>query len=435
MFRYKILLFLIACLAATSNSFAITDEAIFRSFEFSFLNPGARSGAMGGAFIALADDATAAEANPAGLTILTKPEVSFEYRHTETNNNELNSLEVFAPPGTGLALAVETTNLIEEQDQPSFVSVVFPAGDWTFGFSRQEFVKQDALVNEVITIPFADGFALVSSLGETEQDIINWNFSAAVKLSESFSLGTTVRYAQLDWLASTVNTFDLRFPDLPPVVVVGSQTSIDDSDSGFGFNVGGIWKSQHASFGLVYKYNPKFEVTEREEGLLIENTPVDFTNTLNVPDTIGGGVAIKPNDTITFSADIVYIKFEDLEDDLQVGHSVFTLDYDSSQLSYKVENGFDYRVGSEFVVFIGTVPIALRAGYYRKASNSLTIDSAAGTLPADQIILPLVFRERDDTNHFTLGSGFVFGEHFQLDWALDTSNLDDAFILSSVVRF
>ena len=92
-------------------------------------------------------------------------------------------------------------------------------------------------------------------------------------------------------------------------------------------------------------------------------------------------------------------------------------------------------MGSEFVVFIGTVPIALRAGYYRKASNSLLIDSAAGTLPADQIILPLVFRERDDTNHFTLGSGFVFGQHFQLDWALDTSNLDDAFILSSVVRF
>ena len=91
MFRYKILLFAIACLAAASSAFAITDEEIFRSFEFSFINPGARSGAMGGAFIALADDATAAEANPAGLTILTKPEVSFEYRHTETDADELNS--------------------------------------------------------------------------------------------------------------------------------------------------------------------------------------------------------------------------------------------------------------------------------------------------------------------------------------------------------
>ena len=43
---------------------------------FSFFPPGARSLGMGGTFIAIADDATAAEANPAGLVILSKPEVS-----------------------------------------------------------------------------------------------------------------------------------------------------------------------------------------------------------------------------------------------------------------------------------------------------------------------------------------------------------------------
>ena len=36
---------------------------------------------MGGAFLGLADDASAAEANPAGLTILRKPEVSVEARN------------------------------------------------------------------------------------------------------------------------------------------------------------------------------------------------------------------------------------------------------------------------------------------------------------------------------------------------------------------
>jgi long-subunit fatty acid transport protein len=430
------LLLAIVCLAAASNCFAITDEAIFRSFEFSFVNPGARSGAMGGAFIALADDATAAEANPAGLTILTKPEVSFEYRHTETNNNELNKLQVIAPPGTGLALAVETTNEIEEQDQPSWVSVVFPAGDWVFGFSRQEFVKQDAIVNEDVLTNFGSGLAFISTDGSNEQDIVNWNFSAAVKFSEGFSLGATVRYSQLDWLASTVNTFDLRLPNQDPFVLVGSETSIDDSDSAVGFNVGGLWKSQHASFGLVYKYNPTFEVTEHEEGLLVPpGRPTEFTNVLNVPDTLGGGIAIKPNDTITVSADVTYIKFSDLEDDFSVAHSVFTLPYDEGEITYKVDNGFDFRVGSEFIVFLGTVPVALRAGYYRKASNSVVTDFIGDRFPGDQIVLPLVFAERDDTNHFTFGSGFVFGQNFQLDWAMDTSNLDDTFVLSSVVRF
>lgn len=434
MFRFKLLFGALACLAVASSAFAITDEEIFRSFEFSFLNPGARSGAMGGAFIALADDATAAEANPAGLTILTKPEVSFEYRHTEVDPDELNSADVFSPEG--LTLVVLTTNSIKEQDQPSYVSVVYPAGNWTFGFSRQETVKQDALVNEFIsTVAAFQGDtieAFIEADGSIRQDIVNWNFAAGVKLSEGFSLGATVRYSQLDWRTSLVNTYTIPDFDLS---LVGFQTSIDDSDNAFGFNIGGLWKSKHASFGAVYKRNPKFEVTEQEFGLLIPGERREFANVLKVPDTIGGGIAIKPNDTITVTADAVYIRYEDLTENFQAGHSTFTLGYTNDNLTFKVDNGIDYHVGSEFVVFVSNVPVALRAGYYRKASNSLVLDSFSNLLPLDPQILPAVFKERDDTNHFTFGNGFVFGSHFQVDWALDVSNLDDTFILSSVVRF
>ena len=42
---------------------------------------GARAVGMGGAFIAVADDATAASWNPAGLTQLKKPEISFAYSY------------------------------------------------------------------------------------------------------------------------------------------------------------------------------------------------------------------------------------------------------------------------------------------------------------------------------------------------------------------
>lgn len=48
--------------------------------HFSLANPGARSLGLGGAFTALADDATAALANPAGLDQLAEPEVSVEGR-------------------------------------------------------------------------------------------------------------------------------------------------------------------------------------------------------------------------------------------------------------------------------------------------------------------------------------------------------------------
>ena len=48
--------------------------------QLSFSDPGARSMGFGGAFVALADDATAAFANPAGLVQLIRPEVSVEAR-------------------------------------------------------------------------------------------------------------------------------------------------------------------------------------------------------------------------------------------------------------------------------------------------------------------------------------------------------------------
>ena len=44
------------------------------------INPGARSLALGGAFVAVADDATAAYANPSGLVQLLRPELSVELR-------------------------------------------------------------------------------------------------------------------------------------------------------------------------------------------------------------------------------------------------------------------------------------------------------------------------------------------------------------------
>ena len=65
---------------AVSPAFALTDEEVFRNFRFNLINPGARSLAMGGAFISLADDATAAQANPAGLGFLTRWEFFAEVR-------------------------------------------------------------------------------------------------------------------------------------------------------------------------------------------------------------------------------------------------------------------------------------------------------------------------------------------------------------------
>src|SRR5262245_33791118 len=63
-----------------SPSVASAQNSLQIPLQFEFINPGAKSLALGGAFAGLADDATATFANPAGLTYLLGGELSMEVR-------------------------------------------------------------------------------------------------------------------------------------------------------------------------------------------------------------------------------------------------------------------------------------------------------------------------------------------------------------------
>ena len=413
-----------------SDVFAITDEEIFRNFQFSFVNPGARSGAMGGAFIGLADDATAAEANPAGLTILTKPEVSFEYRNTQF---DASRLDAFNSVGASeeLFLSVLSANTLEDLNQPSFLGVVFPIGRSTLAFSRQEVSRTEGGINDVFLIEIPGTPTIVfGTVASQDQTIVNYNFSFGTKLGDHFSVGATGRYSQLDWKASVQNLF---IDDFGNAFVI-FNTDLDDSDSAFAWNAGALYTAANFSFGAVYKKNPKFEVEEVESGP-ISRKPGSFVNTLKVPDTFGFGVAVKPNDKITIVADLVRLEYSDLVEGIEVGRHVLTAFVTGEDISYTIDDAWDFHVGTEFVVFAGSVPIALRTGYYNHASSSLVVDAAPGLIANDEAVIRGLFSEREDEHHFTIGNGFVFGPHFQIDWAVDIANIPDQFILSTVVRF
>src|SRR2546422_11079012 len=63
-------------LPAPGEAGGLSNTETFGGFQFNFNNPGARALGMGGAFIGVADDATAAVTNPAGLVILQRPGLS-----------------------------------------------------------------------------------------------------------------------------------------------------------------------------------------------------------------------------------------------------------------------------------------------------------------------------------------------------------------------
>src|SRR6185369_17997672 len=99
MSRSVLYVIVIVSILVSSPLFAITDEEIFRAFSLNLTTPGARAIGMGGAFIGRADDATAAETNPAGLTILSRPEISFEYRFRNPRQLSTNVVQIPTAPG------------------------------------------------------------------------------------------------------------------------------------------------------------------------------------------------------------------------------------------------------------------------------------------------------------------------------------------------
>src|SRR5688572_23177021 len=80
------------------EAWAQSNAEVNAGIQFDFSLPGARSLGMGGAFVGLADDATAAWANPAGLKILSKPEVSFEGRLWNFSNLVADRGHAFGSP-------------------------------------------------------------------------------------------------------------------------------------------------------------------------------------------------------------------------------------------------------------------------------------------------------------------------------------------------
>lgn len=88
-----------------SSTLASAQGGLEIPLQFDFVNPGAKSLALGGAFAGVADDATASFANPAGLTLLLTPEVSGELRFSPAKDLVPRGRQALRPHYTDVALA------------------------------------------------------------------------------------------------------------------------------------------------------------------------------------------------------------------------------------------------------------------------------------------------------------------------------------------
>ena len=184
-----------ALLAAASSAFAITDEEGNASLQFNFSAPGARSLAMGGAFIGLADDATAAFSNPAGLVQIASPEVSMEFRTSDFSTEYAHSGsftdDPFNTSGVNYAEADSDIRGL------SFLSAVLPREDWAVAFYRHEFLNYEtAFRSEGIGSIYPFDAAIDAS-------IYSYGLAGAFKLNDQWSFGLSLNAYQLDLDSNT----------------------------------------------------------------------------------------------------------------------------------------------------------------------------------------------------------------------------------------
>ncbi|MEO8585719.1 MAG: hypothetical protein ABI584_06140 [Acidobacteriota bacterium] len=118
---------LLAALAPFSAS-AQTDSALLSKVTFNLTNPGGKSLAMGGAFTAIADDATAALVNPAGLGLISSVEFAVSGKRADTTLGLVTARATATGPLTASYPATDTTNLDRDArgSAVDFAGVVVP---------------------------------------------------------------------------------------------------------------------------------------------------------------------------------------------------------------------------------------------------------------------------------------------------------------------
>jgi long-subunit fatty acid transport protein len=375
--------------------------------QYTLAPPGARSLAMGASFIGLADDATASESNPAGLTILTRPEVSAHFRYSEFENDAPNTV-------TGTGFEPFTSRV----GSPSFFSVVYPWKQAAVSFYYQRAADYRARSSFDDLLPDFDyNLDVVELLFRTE----NIGVSGAFKIGDKVSVGASIRGTRVR-LDSTQSVSIGGDPaDIGFLSLFRNVGSLEESKFKATFNAGVLVSpSSKFSIGGVYKKGESFDFTQTLSASLetpfgdvseSEQQPVDIA----VPDVYGGGVAIRPNDRLTLVADVVRIEYADGDP----GPNALNLYQRFGQGGREaIENATEIHAGVEYTFTSGNDWIfSVRGGYYFDPDH----DGLAG-LDSDQ-------------NHATLGGGVVVRNKLQVDVAANIASAVKEGLISFVVRF
>ena len=380
-------------------------EVGFSSVPFQFFPPGARSLAMGATFVGVADDATAAASNPAGLVILTKPETSVHGRFTHFAN--LADSGYTSPSSSDTSL--------------SYASLVVPFKPASFSVYYQQVSNFDIDRQFAGNVRFGsqNESSLFSSRSHIDILVADFGLSGALKLGTRLSIGATIARRRLSLTYFNENTI------IGAGAFTDQASSDQQSDDETVFNAGLLFNPNGKfSLGLVFKRGGEFQlpyVVNYEDSprgpVSCPQPDLCTSGALHIPDTWAVGAGFRPSTRWLFAVDASLLRYS------QLSPTIFrSIPFDiyppvTSELPPTPFDDVVQLNGGFERIFPGRPTVGLRGGFYHRPNFNKN-----GTLDAG-------------ATFGTVGLGLVFGDRGQLDVAASFSKNTSEGLVSLVIRF
>lgn len=403
---------------------------------------GARALGMGGAFIAVADDATAASWNPGGLTQLERPEMSLVLSH-KWFGEDTASTPYLSPHGD------EEVSL----DDINYLSVVYPI-PWTIAgrnlvlsLNYQQKYEFDRTLNFRLRMPrlSQNPIAQILSLTDTEIDFEQEGRLGTLSPAFGFELTDKISFGVVmniwdsslvpgnEWERTTERRSILqRFvtpfrggKTLAALIPAQVHTYEEFEDvEGQNYTFGVLYKpTERLSIGAVYHTAYSTDVKYKRETKFV--LPFGFRYykskiRIDWPKAYGLGIAYRfPNDKLTLSMDV---SRRDWSDFVQIDNRQGLNDRISPITQLPMWNSpqdstYSVRLGGEYVFVDPSKPRqrllpSLRAGlYYDPQPASGRRDRWWGVSRGDG--------KPDDYYGVTLGGGLLIGSRVNIDLAYE----------------
>jgi hypothetical protein len=336
---------------------------------------GARAYGMGGAFLARADDATAASWNPAGLSYLRRPELSLVGARNRFSSEEVRPTG-FVETETGVGRIAD------------FAAATYPVSIGSVSGAAQ--VSYQRVINFTTDRITENPDIVRTGKGTGGFDVVA--LGTGLRIFNSLRLGGTLNR----WLNGYTQTF-IREPRVNRTRGRADQVS-EYELSGWNANAGVIWEPfTSLNLGLVGKTPFTADVRLHRERTDFIPSSSAFTRNrsdsdavrLDLPGAIGVGASWRPLGQLTLSADYTRTFWsrarvrnfftlaptpegEEPPAPAESGDFYESLPYPT--LDAPANDTEQVRVGFEYVVIRDRIRWPIRAGYFSDRQTSRDVD-------------------------------------------------------------